>query len=110
MLSPQSLPPTERQLYSKLRQILTHPGLLRGGLSEMRRTCGNKSCHCVKGGRHKHRSLYLATSLKGKSRLIYIPAAWEERVREWVSRHSQVRDVLEQLSLACLRRLQAREE
>ena len=110
MLSPQSLPPAERQLYSKLRQILIRPGLLRGGLTGMRRTCGNGSCHCSKGGRHKHRSVYLATSLKGKSRLIYIPAHWEQRIREWVDRYRQVRDVLEQLSLACLKRLQSREE
>lgn len=41
--------------------------------------------------------------------MIYVPPAWEERVREWVDRYAQVREVLEQLSLACLKRLQSRE-
>ena|SRR2546422_2880832 len=109
MLSAQSMPPGERDLYSKLRQVLTHPGLLRGNLVEMRRRCGKKNCACWKDSAARHRSLYLGISLNGKRRMIYIPPDWEEQVREWVERYSQVREVLEKLSLACIKRLEKRE-
>jgi hypothetical protein len=42
--------------------------------------------------------------------MIYVPAAWEDRVREWVDRYEQIRKALETLSLACLQRLRSREE
>jgi hypothetical protein len=104
-----AVPPSERVLYSQLRLALRHPGLLRGSLVEMRRTCGKKPCRCLKGRRFRHRSTYLAVRLRGKSRLIYVPAEWEDRVRDWVARYGRVREVLEQLSQACLARLQQRE-
>ena len=110
MLSPSSLPAAERQLYSKVRQILGQPGLIRGSLVLMRRKCGKESCCCGTNLRRRHRSLYLAVNVEGKRRLMYIPAAWEERVREWVDRYAAVREALERLSSACIRRLKAREE
>jgi hypothetical protein len=110
MLTPASLPSEERRLYSALRQSLGRPGLLRGNLVSSRPQCGKPSCHCHKGRRKGHPALYLGVSLEGKQRMIYVPPAWQDRVREWVDRYSQVRDVLEQLSLACLKRLQSREE
>jgi len=110
MLSRSSLPPAERRLCSKLHQILTRPGLIRGSLVEMGRTCGKVSCQCARDKARRHRALYVAVNLKGKRRMIYVPAAWEARVREWVSRYGEIRDVLEQLSLACIRRLKSREE
>ena len=109
MLTPSSLPAGERKLYSSLRQILGTPGVLRGNLVLSRRTCGKPSCHCHQGRQKGHPSLYLGISLEGKRRMIYVPPAWEDRVREWVDRHAQVREVLERLSLACLKRLQSRE-
>jgi hypothetical protein len=108
MLTPASLPPGERQLYSLLRQILDHPGVLRGNLVSSRPECGKPSCHCHRGRQKGHPSLYLGLSLKGKRRMIYIPPDWEPQVRDWVDRYAQVRELLEQLSLACLKRLESR--
>jgi hypothetical protein len=56
------------------------------------------------------KALYVAVSLQGKRRMLYVPQSWEDRVREWVDRFGQVRAVLEQLSLACIRRLKGRTE
>ncbi len=109
MIAPQSLPASERDLYSRLRQILTQPGLLRGNLVLMQRTCGKPTCRCTKSKGSRHRSLYLSVSVGGKRRMVYIPPDWETEVRDWVDRYSQVREVLEQLSAACLVRLQKRE-
>lgn len=109
MVSPQSLPPAERALYSKLHKLLTYRGLLRGNLVQMQRRCGKKTCRCQKGSAFLHRSLYLALSLNGKRRMIYVPADWEARVRQWVERQGQVRELIEEISLMYLKRLQNRE-
>ena len=109
MIHPQALPASERDLYSKLRQILTQPGLLRGNLVVSQRTCGKPSCHCYKDKGNRHRSLYLSLSSGGKHRRVYIPPEWETEVRDWVDRYQQVREVLEKLSTACLLRLEKRE-
>jgi len=110
MLTPSSLPAWERDLYSRLRQILNRPGVMRGNPVLSRRTCGKPSCGCHGGPRKGHPSLYLGISLKGKHHMVYVPPEWRDRVREWVDRYAQVREVLERLSLACLKRLKSREE
>jgi len=98
----------ERRLYARLRELLEEPGLLRGNLVEVKRKCGKKSCRCQEGSDSKHRALCLGVSLNGKHRTVYIPAAWEESVRQWAQRHGEVRAVLEQLSLLYLDRLRER--
>ena len=100
----------ERALYSRLRQLLNEPGLLRGNLVEMRRACGKKACRCHSDAAERHRSLYLGVSLNGKRRMIYIPVEWEDRVRQWADRYAELRDLLEQISLKSLERLQRRKE
>src|SRR3989304_6907482 len=103
-MSPRSsLSVKERALYSKLRQLLHEPGLLRGTLLEMRRRCGKPTCGCKDDPARRHRSLYLGLSLDGRRRMIYIPADWEDRVRKWVDRHSKAQERLEQISLLCLK-------
>jgi ribosomal protein L30/L7E len=74
----------------------------------MRRTCGKEGCRCQKDRHQRHRSLYVGLKLKGKQHMVYVPKDWEDLVREWVGRHREIRDVLEKLSLACLKRLQTR--
>lgn len=108
MLPRTALPKRDRALYSKLHQLLRQPGLLRGSLVEMRRRCGKPTCRCGADERARHRSLYLGLSLKGKHRMVYVPAEWEAEVREWAARHSQVRDLIEQICLGFLERLRKR--
>lgn len=108
MLPRTALPKEQRSLYSKLRRLLKEPGLLRGNLVEMRRRCGKKSCRCEGDPEARHRSLYLGLSLNGKHRMLYIPAEWEPQVREWVGRYSEVRELLEKISLGFLDRIQKR--
>ena len=109
-LSPQSISAEERRLYSQLRQMLTRPGLIRGSLVVMRRRCGKASCRCSESPRGRHRSLVLKIGKNGRQRTIYVPPQWGDRIRAWVAQYAEIRDVLEQLSLACIRRLQARKE
>lgn len=109
-LSLGSLSPVERRLYARVRQMLTRPGLLRGSLVVMRRQCGKDSCRCNGSRRNWHRSLVLKIGENGKQRTIYVPAEWEDRVRTWVAHYAEVREVLEELSRACLARVQSRGE
>ena len=110
MPSRTGFPAKERALYSTLRRLLGQPGLLRGTLVEMRRTCGTAGCGCATDRTRRHRSLYLALSLNGQRRMLYIPAAWEARVREWAARYREVREVLEQITRQRLAQVERREE
>jgi len=100
----------ERALASKLRQLLGEPGLVRGTLVEMHRSCGKATCACATDPTRRHRSLYLAVSVRGKRRMLYIPPAWESRVRGWTEHYAEIRDVLEALSQQSVQRLERRAE
>jgi len=103
------LSPEERGLYSRLQELASRPGLLRGNLVLMRRACGKAGCRCARSPRGRHRSLYLGLKIDGRQHMVYVPAAWEERVREWAQRHAEIRGVLERLCSAFLKRLRRRE-
>jgi len=100
----------ERALYSKLRWLLNEPGLLRGNLVVARRRCGKPTCRCHRDQSQRHRSLYLAISVAGRRRTVYIPERWEPRVQEWCGRYAQVRKLLEELSQSFQKRLEDRRE
>ncbi len=105
-----TLAASERRAYSRLRQLLNQPGVLRGTLVEMHRKCGKRTCRCASDDDARHRALILCVSLDGKRTSVYVPPAWEARVREWVARYGEIRDLVEQLSRACLTRLRDRQE
>lgn len=108
MPSHANLTPAERQRRSRLAQLVRSHGLLRGSLVKMSRVCGKPGCRCTKG--HKHVSLYLSHYEKGQQRLIYVPKAWENRVRSWVATYQRVRALLDEITRDCVRRLKERKE
>jgi len=77
--------------------------LIRGSLVTMVRVCGGKNCRCLKG--HKHRSLYLSQSSKGKLKMIYIPKEAEEQVKEGVFNYRKLKKLLNRLSQIHIARL-----
>lgn len=86
----------ERKIWSQIRKWIRTGGVIHGGLVDMARECGKSNCRC--SGGEKHASLYLALSYKGKKRMLYIPQDWEGRVKEWVRRYKDIRQILEELS------------
>lgn len=100
----------ERGLYSRAHRILTEPGLIRGSLVVMKKTCGNPTCRCARDKKARHQVLYVSANIGTKRAMMYVPRGWEDRVREWVDRHRRLRDALEELSLTYIRRLKEREE
>jgi hypothetical protein len=100
----------ERRLYSRLRQLLDAPGALRGTLVQNRQRCGKPTCRCASDPKARHPVVLLCFSINGKRTSVYVPRDWEGRVREWVGRYGEIREVLEQLSQQYLSRLKARQE
>jgi hypothetical protein len=98
-VSPASLPASERQVRSRLHQLLSEAeGFLHGSLIIMTRRCGKPSCRCASDDHARHRSLCLGQTHEGKTTMVHIPADLEARVRRWVENFQQAAGLLEQLS------------
>jgi len=103
------LPAEERQILSQLHRLLNEAGIMRGCLVPTRHRCGKPGCRCAKGP-YRHRAVYVSQSHKGKLRMRCVPKGWEDRVREWVGRHRQVRELVERLSEMYWQRLIERKD
>ena len=86
----------ERTARSRLAQIISAQGLLRGTLLVRRRKCGKAACHCAQD--EGHESLYVVITEKGRTRQLFVPKDWEPRVRQWVEDHHRARQILEEVS------------
>lgn len=100
----------ERGLRSQLhRLVATADGFVHGSVIEMARVCGNPRCKCALKG-EKHVSLYVEQTKKRKTRMKYIPKAWEGRIRRWASNYRKASDLLEGISEEGWSKLSARKE
>jgi len=77
-------------------EVLRQDGLLRGNVSVRRRVCGKSGCRCARGERHE--AMYLVYRQANRTTQIYVPRPWEQRVRLWVKRYGEVRELLKKLS------------
>jgi len=80
----------------RARQLVSEDGLLRGSISLRQRVCGKPGCRCTKGERNE--GMYVVYREAGRAVQIYIPKDWEDRVRRWVKRYGEARELLEKLS------------
>ena len=90
------LSPAERDLRSRVAQLVSGSWFLRGTLSERSGKCGKSTCHCAKG--ELHQSLYLVQSHGGKPRQLCVPQAWQPRIRQAVDDYQQWQRLLEEVS------------
>ncbi len=86
----------ERQWRSKLAQIVSQRGFVRGSIQLRERVCGKPNCKCVRG--QKHKSLYLVLSKSGRYQQLYVPKQWEQAVRKWVENYQKMRGLMEKVS------------
>jgi len=91
-----AMKPLERRRRSRGAQIIHFQRLLRGTLSVRSRQCGKAGCCCTRG--KPHVSLYLVQRRSGKLRQLFIPSAWEDRVRQAVADYQELQKVVEELS------------
>ncbi len=101
------LPPEERELRSRLAQLVTSYGFARGNISVRHRACGRPSCRCARG--ELHPAVYLVASQNGKFRQLYIPKSLAETAEEWVDTYKLIRELLEELSQLQWDKLKRRE-
>ena len=99
----------ERALRSQLTHIVSGQGFIRGTILERRHLCGKPNCRCALKGQ-RHRAVSLVISQQGKTRQLYIPAAWEQRVGQWVDNHRRLRGLLKELSQVHWEKVRRREE
>jgi len=107
-LSRSRLPAGERKRRSRLTQIVSGQRFLRGTLAPRLRRCGKPKCRCARG--ELHASLYLVQSQGGKPRQVFVPKAWEERIRQSVQGYQEIQRLLEELSEVEWQRLLDRKE
>ena len=86
----------ERRARSRLVQLLSQQGIVRGSLLSRRRVCGKAGCKCTRG--ELHESLYLVVTEKGRTRQLYVPKDFEPLVRRWVEDYHQARELMEEIS------------
>ncbi len=86
----------EQHWRARVRELLREDGILRGSLSVRRQVCGKPNCRCTVGRRHE--ALVLVYRRRNRTTQLHVPKAWEARVRQWVRRYGEVRELLEKLS------------
>jgi hypothetical protein len=97
----------ERELRSKLAQLISSYGFVRGNLSPRERSCGRANCRCARG--EKHHAVYLVASSEGKFNQLFVPSELQGTAQEWVETYHQIRQLLEELSRRQWEKLRRRE-
>jgi hypothetical protein len=86
----------ERDFRSRLTQLISGGGFMRGTLTVREKVCGKSTCKCSRG--EKHKTLYLVSSKDGKLRQLFVPRSQEGKVRKWLEQYRQVEEWLEEIS------------
>lgn len=102
------LPDPERRARSRLTQIVHEHPFLCGSLVHMQRTCGKPGCRCSRG--ELHPGLYLALRVGGKRKMIHVPQAMEQVVRQWVANYQEAWQLMEQISEICMKQFSLKKE
>jgi hypothetical protein len=96
VVSKGSMSSQERAIRSRLAQLVSGKGLIRGTLTTRERVCGKQSCKCTR--EEKHVGLYLVVSREGKVRQLFIPQAYEQKVRQWIEEYRRAEELLDTIA------------
>ena len=89
---------TERQLRSRLRQLLGQAeGFLHGSPIELSRKCGKPSCRCATDQSMRHCSLAIGQTRQGKTTMLHIPKSMEAQALRWIEDFKKAGALLEAL-------------
>jgi hypothetical protein len=99
---------SERELRMKLNRLIkSGDGMIKATLADRERVCGKANCICTCG--EKHKSLYLVQRQDGQTRQLFVPAAWDEAVRQWACNYQVMQQLLNELSEIYWQKIQKRE-
>jgi hypothetical protein len=99
----------ERELRSRLTQLVTGHAWVHGTLAKRFKTCGKPNCRCARG--ELHESVYLVSSDgRGKKRKqLFIPRTLWATVQQWVENDHRIQELLDKLSRVQREKLERRE-
>jgi hypothetical protein len=107
-MSRAKMPPQERQLRSRLAQLVHNAPFMRAGLTLRKVTCGKDTCRCAKGERHL--ALYATCRIDGKPRQVFVPKHLEQEVRQWVANYQEILEKLDGVSEQAWEQLKERKK
>jgi len=81
---------------AKLKELANVGPVLEGSLAKIGVRCGNPSCRCARG--EKHRSHILKRQVRGKTQSLYVPVDLVEEAGQWVAEYRRVRKLLKEIS------------
>ena len=98
--------PTEirRMLDARRARLAPDKPALAATLSQVRKRCGQPSCHCYHG--EPHLAWHLTYKVKGKTRTVYVPFDLLDDVRSWIAEHKRqktLQDEIHHLTVALIR-------
>jgi hypothetical protein len=64
-------------------------------LSQVRKRCGQPSCHCYHG--EPHLAWHLSYKAKGKTRTVYVPHDLLDDVRSWIAEPKRIKALLDEI-------------
>jgi hypothetical protein len=89
--------PTEirRLLDARRARLAPEQPALAATLSQVRKRCGQPSCHCYHG--EPHLAWHLTYKVKGRTRPVYVPADLLDDVRHWIAEHKRIKALLDEV-------------
>jgi hypothetical protein len=95
----QQIEASRQRLQQQLRALCSVP-LMRGTVSEVRRSCGRKSCACARDPAARHPRKFLTVYLEGRTQGVHLRAEDLERVERAVAAYNELWDIVNELT-AC---------
>jgi len=88
-----------QRLQQQLRALCSAP-LMRGTISEVRRSCGRKNCACAKDPAARHPRKFLTVYLDGRTQGVHLRVDDLERVEQAVAAYNELWKIVNELT-AC---------
>jgi hypothetical protein len=81
-----------RMLDARRARLAPGKPVLAATLTQVRKRCGQPSCHCYHG--EPHVAWHLTYKVKGTTRTVYVPLDLLDEVRSWVEEHKRIKALL----------------
>ena len=81
-----------------LKRLPPLQAILRGSLVERYKRCGKPGCKCANGPGHGPKYYLTVSYPKRKPEMDYVPAEFQEKVKEYLENYRKAKGILEELS------------
>lgn len=93
--STKALRQRQKTLLKRLPSLQT---ILRGSLVERYKRCGKPGCKCASGPGHGPKYYLTVSYPKRRPEMDYVPAEFQEKVKEYLENYRKTKEILEELS------------